>query len=61
MGAKGRLELVKWWAGIAGNVRLLPPDVAEEFPDSRSTVEALRLVMKLRAVKPATKKRARSA
>ena len=28
------------------------PDVAREFPDTRTTVEALRLVMKLRAVKP---------
>lgn len=61
LGAKGRTDLVKWWANIAGNVRLLPPDVAVEFPDTESTVEALRLVMKLRAVRPASKRRARSA
>ena len=31
-------------------VRVLPKDVAEAFPDSETTVEALRLVMRLREV-----------
>ena len=52
LGPKGRAELVRWWAGVSQNVRVLPDDVAREFPDTESTVEALRLVMKLRAVKP---------
>lgn len=33
-------------------MRVLPEDVAREFPDTETTVEALRLVMKLREVKP---------
>ena len=49
---KGRSDLVRWWAAITPNVRLLPDDIAREFPDTESTVEALRLVIKLRAVKP---------
>ena len=57
LGAKGRVELVRWWAGVAGNVRVLPDDVAREFPDTETTVEALRLVMKLRAVKPKSKQK----
>jgi hypothetical protein len=42
------------FAGIEApeDVRVLPNDVAKEFPDTESTVQALRLVMKLRAVKP---------
>ena len=55
MGAKGRADLVRWWSGVASNVRVLPDDVAREFPDSESTLEALRLVIKLRAVKPKSK------
>ena len=51
-GKKGRAELVQWWANATQNVRLLPDDIAREFPDTESTVEALRLVIKLRAVKP---------
>ena len=54
-GAKGRADLVRWWSGVASNVRVLPDDVAREFPDTETTVEALRLVMKLRAVKPKSK------
>lgn len=53
LGAKGREDLVLWWSTVTSNVRVLPPDVAEEFPDTKSTVEALRLVMKLRATSPA--------
>ena len=51
-GQKGRRELVRWWSSIAGSVRMLPDDVAREFPDTKTTVEALRLVMKLRKVAP---------
>ena len=61
LGAKGRADLVQWWSTVAGNVRVLPPDVAQEFPDTKSTVEALRLVMKLRAVRPKARGKARSA
>jgi hypothetical protein len=61
LGPKGRADLVKWWASVNDNIRVLPPDVAEEFPDTKSTVDALRLVMKLRAVKPTTRRKARSA
>ena len=52
IGARGRAELLRWWAGTTANVRVLPDDVAREFPDTESTVEALRLVVKLRAVRP---------
>ncbi len=57
LGQKGRLELVRWWSSIAAGVRMLPDDVAREFPDTKSTVEALRLVMKLRKVAPKRKPR----
>jgi len=52
LGKRGRDGLVRWWAETTSNVRLLPADIAREFPDTESTVEALRLVIKLRAVKP---------
>jgi hypothetical protein len=52
LGKKGRSELVQWWVEATRNVRMLPDDVAREFPDTESTVQALRLVVKLRAVKP---------
>ena len=52
IGTKGRAELLRWWASTTANVRVLPDDVAREFPDTESTVEALRLVVKLRALKP---------
>jgi hypothetical protein len=58
LGARGRADLVKWWSTVTNNVRVLPPDVAEEFPDTKSTVDALRLVMKLRATKPTVRARA---
>ena len=48
LGAKGRAELLEWWSNAMANVRVLPEDVAREFPDTETTVEALRLVMKLR-------------
>ena len=51
-GKKDRTALVKWWASAAGNVRMLPADVAREFPDTKSTVAALRMVMKLRSAGP---------
>jgi hypothetical protein len=58
--AAARNKLVAWWAAASGNVRVLPDDVAREFPDTASTVQALRLVMKLRSIKPkATAKRRR--
>lgn len=57
LGAKGRAELLDWWSTTASNVRLLPDDVAREFPDTKSTIEALRLVIKLRAVRPGPKTR----
>jgi hypothetical protein len=47
-GKKDRTALVKWWASAAGNMPMLPEDVAREFPDTKSTVAALRTVMKLR-------------
>jgi hypothetical protein len=56
-GAKGRAELVSWWSRVTANVRVLPDDVAREFPDTDSTVKALRLVMQLRAVKPSVSAR----
>jgi hypothetical protein len=52
IGAQGRAELLRFWAEATANVRVLPEDVAREFPDTESTVEALRLVVKLRAVRP---------
>jgi hypothetical protein len=52
IGVRGSAELVRWWADTTANIRVLPDDVAREFPDTESTVEALRLVVKLRAVKP---------
>jgi hypothetical protein len=61
LGSKGRSKLVNWWSTVTGNVRVLPPDVAEEFPDTKSTVDALRLVMKLRATKPRARAKVRSA
>jgi len=57
LGSKGRADLVKWWSTVTSNVRMLPPDVAEEFPDTKSTVDALRLVMKLRASGPSVRAR----
>lgn len=50
LGARGRRDLVAWWESVREGVRVLPKDVAEAFPDSESTVEALRLVMQLREV-----------
>ena len=61
LGAKGRLDLVTWWSTVTGNMRVLPPDVAQEFPDTKSTVDALRLVMKLRATRPKARTKIRSA
>jgi hypothetical protein len=58
LGAKGRDELLAWWAKSTRNVRVLPDDVAREFPDTETTVEALRLVIKLRAVRPKRRRRA---
>jgi len=52
LGKRDRTALVKWWASAAGNVRMLPEDVAREFPDTKSTVAALRMVMKLRSAGP---------
>jgi hypothetical protein len=51
LGAKGRAELLRWWTDATGNLRVLPDDVAREFPDTKSTVDALRLVIKLRALR----------
>jgi len=44
---------------MTSNIRVLPEDVAREFPDTENTVEALRFVMRLRDVKPrdATRRR----
>ncbi|HYQ14258.1 MAG TPA: hypothetical protein VEQ58_00815 [Polyangiaceae bacterium] len=52
LGQKGRTELVRWWSSVADNVRVLPEDLAREFPDTKATVAALRLVMKLRKAPP---------
>jgi hypothetical protein len=57
LGPKGRAELLQWWSKATGNVRVLPDDVAREFPDTQTTVEALRLVMKLRAARPKRRRR----
>ena len=51
LGTKGRAELLKWWSDATSNLRVLPDDVALEFPDTKTTVEALRLVIKLRALR----------
>jgi len=59
LGVRGRAELLAWWSATAGNVRLLPDDVARAFPDTKSTVKALRLVMKLRAARPVAAPRRR--
>ena len=61
LGAKGRSDLVRWWTSVTNNIRVLPADVAEEFPDSKSTVAALRLVMKLRTTRPQAKRKAQGA
>lgn len=45
---KDRAALVRWWTTVAENVRVLPKDLAREFPDTKSTVAALRLVVRLR-------------
>jgi hypothetical protein len=50
LGARGRNQLVAWWANVSERVRVLPEDVAEAFPDTDSTVEALRIVMRLRDI-----------
>jgi hypothetical protein len=52
LGQKDRAALVRWWSSVAGNVRLLPEDLAREFPDTKATVAALRMVMKLRKAAP---------
>ena len=57
LGQKGRQDLVRWWSNVAGGVRMLPADVAQEFPDTKTTVDALRLVIKLRKVAPKRKPR----
>jgi hypothetical protein len=49
MGEEGRAELVRWWSTATKGIRILPEDVAREFPDTEATVNALRLIMKLRA------------
>ena len=61
VGARGRAQLLRWWARTNANIRVLPDDVAREFPDTQTTVEALRLGIKFRAVKPASKPRKRRA
>jgi hypothetical protein len=48
LGTKGRADLLKWWSDATSNLRVLPDDVALEFPDTKTTVEAVRLVIKLR-------------
>jgi hypothetical protein len=50
LGVRGRNELVAWWANVSERVRVLPEDVAAAFPDTDSTVEALRIVMRLRDI-----------
>jgi hypothetical protein len=55
LGARGRSNLARWWSSVTDNVRVLPSDVAREFPDTPTTVEALRLVMRLREGKPTDK------
>jgi hypothetical protein len=47
-GRKDRAALVRWWTTVVDNVRVLPKDLAREFPDTKSTIAALRLVVRLR-------------
>jgi hypothetical protein len=54
LGQKDRVALLRWWSSVAGNVRMLPEDLAREFPDTKSTVAALRMVVKLRKGEPGT-------
>ena len=51
LGVRGRKQMRQWWDATSGDVRVLPSDVAKAFPSSEEMVEALRLVMKLRAAK----------
>lgn len=37
LGAKGRAELLECWSNATMNVRVLPEDVAREFPDAETT------------------------
>jgi hypothetical protein len=48
LASKDRAALVRWWTTVAENVRVLPRDLSREFPDAKSTVAALRLVVRLR-------------
>lgn len=48
LAAKDRAALARWWTMAAENVRVLPKALAREFPDTRSTVAALRMVLRLR-------------
>jgi len=57
---KDRAALVRWWSSVAGNVRMLPEDVAREFPDTKTTVAALRMIMKLRKAAPKASRPSRS-
>ncbi len=52
LGSKDRAALVRWWSSVAGNMRMLPKDLAREFPDTKTTVAALRMVVKLRQAAP---------
>jgi hypothetical protein len=61
LGSKGREQLVSWWSKASSNVRVLPDDVAREFPDTETTVQALRLVMRLRALRPRLRSTTRAA
>lgn len=60
LGPKGRAELLEWWSKATNNLRVLPDDVARAFPDTKTTVEALRYVMKLKAPR-STRGRSQSA
>lgn len=60
LGARDRAALVRWWSSVAGNVRLLPDDLAREFPDTKTTLAALRMVVKLRKARPKPPRPARS-
>jgi hypothetical protein len=51
-GTKGGRDLLRWWSRTTANVRMLSDSPTREFPDAKSTNEALRLVVKLRAGKP---------
>ena len=48
LGQDGRAQLLAYWATRTEGVRVLPPDLASEFPDSESTEAALRLVLAIR-------------